>query len=132
MNGYLDCNCQESIKCFLLCRAQEQPLAQGSAGGVPALLGLLCEGCGPPSWEDTGLGAASTEVWYSGVICTLLKKKNPALLIAGHPSCITLPFITHKAAPGWCWCPRQCPGVHNRDSLHLCPFLPLVTQPGLA
>lgn len=75
MNGYLDCNCQESIKCFLLCRAQEQPLAQGSAGGDSALLGLLCEGCGPPSWEDTGLGAASTEVWYSGVICTLLKKK---------------------------------------------------------
>lgn len=39
--------------------------------GAPALLGLVCEGCGPPSWEDTGLGAASTEAWYSGVICTI-------------------------------------------------------------
>lgn len=44
--------------------------------GNPALLGLVWEGCGPPSWEDTGLGAASTEVWYSGVIYTLLKNKS--------------------------------------------------------
>lgn len=51
-------------------------------------------------------------------------KKNPALFITGYPSCISLRFITHRAAPGWCWCPRQCPGVHSRDSLHLVSFSP--------
>lgn len=31
---------------------------QGLSWGASALLGPACEGCGPPVWEDTGLGAA--------------------------------------------------------------------------
>lgn len=87
--------------------------------GVPALLGLwatIVGGHRAGCCQHRAVG-----FWWD--LYPFLKK-NPALHIAGHPSCIPLPFTACRAAAALGQCPRQCPGVHNKDSLHLVPFSP--------